>query len=466
MNHIYNQLQEYEAIIRKNHIDLYQFSYQTRMKNVRKIVISSQSQVNKIIDEVRTYLINETEKRQLLQFSFMDQDKREALKREVKNYIQANEKVVPGISAEELLEFIMHELTGFGIIQPLIEREEITDIFINGRKEIRYIDVNGKEHKYNSKMETEEELLGLAYKITNTAGEAFSTAKPYAECSFPFIRISISKGDISGLGTSITIRKAAPYLRATEERLISTGQATKEMLDLMEAAVKADCTILICGPTGCGKTEFMKYMAGFIPDDERTLVIEDDPELFLELLYPEKHIFSKHGRRTEDKNNNIDLAKLMKLGLREFPKRLILGESRGAEAWDMIEFFNTGHGGYTGIHAPSARRAVKRLVQMCQRADENLMSEHTLYSIIMDVFDLIVVLNSFEGQRYIVEISEPIGYENGNVMMNHIFKLNEGKHQQIGYISEELLQKFKNRNIPKHLYESLISPNREVIGVV
>lgn len=459
------KLQEYEAILYKNHVDLYEFNYHARMKNVRRLGVNTQNLIAKTVDDVRAYLINDPEKRQLLHFSFMDKAKRKSLENEVKQYLQANKTVIPDIKAEQLLEYIMYDLTGFGMIQPLIDREDITDIFINGRKEIRYKDVDGNDYIYHSKFETEEELLALAYKITNTAGETFSTAKPWAECTFPFIRISISKSDISNLGTSITIRKAAPYLRATEERLIETGQATKEMLNLIRAAVEANCTMLICGPTGCGKTEFMKYMAQFIPDNERTFVAEDDSELFLELLYPEKHIFSKHCRRTGDKETTIDLAVLMRLGLREFPKRLILGESRGAEAWEMIEFFNTGHGGYTGIHAPDAEQAMDRLVQMCQRSDENIMSEHTLYRIITSIFDLVIVLDVIDGKRRIVEISEPIGYENGQIMMNQIFKF-EREHKRRGYLSDRLLKKLEKRNLNEKLYKSLVSPSQEVMQVV
>lgn len=165
--------------------------------------------------------------------------------------------------------------------------------------------------------------------MVNSTSESLNTAKPSVDCVFPYIRINIALDEIAGLGTTITIRKNADHLRASEERMLSTNQASKEMLDFLAAAVKAKMNILIAGATGTGKTEFMKYLASHIPKNERTLVVEDNPELYLHRIFPEHHFVPMQCRASEVEENAIDFDRLLTNALRQGLKRLLVGESRG-----------------------------------------------------------------------------------------------------------------------------------------
>lgn len=447
-------------------------SYADKQSKAKLLGEAEQDLIDESVEKLRKYLI-ETNKA-LLESSFLDREKRDKLSSKISEYIQRNSIAIPNIEQQELVSTILDEITGFGILQPLIDREDITDIFVNGTKSIRYIGPEGDTLFVDPltreviNFSSESEILRLAYRLVNVTESTLTTAKPYTDTALPRLRLNIMKSDISGIGTSISIRKSSSELRATRERMLETNQASADELDLFKAAVQAKLKILIVGGTGTGKTEFIKHLAQHIPNNERTLVAEDDPELFLHELYPEKHFYTFECRMTGNPETDIPYSIGLKLGLRQHPRRIIVGESRGEEAMQMIEFFESGHSGFTSIHAESSEEALQRLKKMCLRSGVNLSGDDILQSI-AGAFDLIVVMEKLEdNNRYITQVSEIEGYDyqNNRVTLNDLFLFDYKKENfvfnELGGVEQlngvhELKNKLSHR-LKRKLSRSLAEP--------
>lgn len=447
-------------------------SYADKQSKAKLLGEAEQDLIDESVEKLRKYLI-ETNKA-LLESSFLDREKRDKLSSKISEYIQRNSIAIPNIEQQELVSTILDEITGFGILQPLIDREDITDIFVNGTKSIRYIGPEGDTlfvdplTKEVINFSSESEILRLAYRLVNVTESTLTTAKPYTDTALPRLRLNIMKSDISGIGTSISIRKSSSELKATRERMLETNQASSDELDLFKAAVQAKLKILIVGGTGTGKTEFIKHLAQHIPNNERTLVAEDDPELFLHELYPEKHFYTFECRMTGNPETDIPYSIGLKLGLRQHPRRIIVGESRGEEAMQMVEFFESGHSGFTSIHAESSEEALQRLKKMCLRSGVNLSGDDILQSI-AGAFDLIVVMEKLEdNNRYITQVSEIEGYDyqNNRVTLNDLFLFDYKKENfvfnELGGVEQlngvhELKNKLSHR-LKRKLSRSLAEP--------
>ncbi|OAI82139.1 hypothetical protein AYO36_15755 [Exiguobacterium sp. KKBO11] len=447
-------------------------SYADKQSKAKLLGEAEQDLIDESVEKLRKYLI-ETNKA-LLESSFLDREKRDKLSSKISEYIQRNSIAIPNIEQQELVSTILDEITGFGILQPLIDREDITDIFVNGTKSIRYIGPEGDTlfvdplTKEVINFSSESEILRLAYRLVNVTESTLTTAKPYTDTALPRLRLNIMKSDISGIGTSISIRKSSSELKATRERMLETNQASSDELDLFKAAVQAKLKILIVGGTGTGKTEFIKHLAQHIPNNERTLVAEDDPELFLHELYPEKHFYTFECRMTGNPETDIPYSIGLKLGLRQHPRRIIVGESRGEEAMQMVEFFESGHSGFTSIHAESSEEALQRLKKMCLRSGVNLSGDDILQSI-AGAFDLIIVMEKLEdNNRYITQVSEIEGYDyqNNRVTLNDLFLFDYKKENfvfnELGGVEQlngvhELKNKLSHR-LKRKLSRSLAEP--------
>ncbi|MER2009308.1 MAG: ATPase, T2SS/T4P/T4SS family [Psychrobacillus sp.] len=447
-------------------------SYADKQSKAKLLGEAEQDLIDESVEKLRKYLI-ETNKA-LLESSFLDREKRDKLSSKISEYIQRNSIAIPNIEQQELVSTILDEITGFGILQPLIDREDITDIFVNGTKSIRYIGPEGDTlfvdplTKEVINFSSESEILRLAYRLVNVTESTLTTAKPYTDTALPRLRLNIMKSDISGIGTSISIRKSSSELRATRERMLETNQASADELNLFKAAVQAKLKILIVGGTGTGKTEFIKHLAQHIPNNERTLVAEDDPELFLHELYPEKHFYTFECRMTGNPETDIPYSIGLKLGLRQHPRRIIVGESRGEEAMQMVEFFESGHSGFTSIHAESSEEALQRLKKMCLRSGVNLSGDDILQSI-AGAFDLIVVMEKLEdNNRYITQVSEIEGYDyqKNRVTLNDLFLFDYKKENfvfnELGGVEQlngvhELKNKLSHR-LKRKLSRSLAEP--------
>ena len=460
----------------QNTIDIHKFNYQARADKektyARKGKVSTA-----ILKEIRDFLSNNHKK--LFQESIVDRKKRNNIGAVITEYISQQKIFVPGYSVDELIKYIVDALAGLDVLEPLLDDEKITDINVNGPKQIWVDHLEKGYYLTDIKFSNEEQLYSVAMKIANASGQQLTSAKPYADCFFPGMRINIVTHHICNLGISLDIRKFAKTVRINDRSILETKQANEEMLKAIEAFVRSKLNILIAGPTGSGKTELAKYMIKHIPQKDRLIMLEDTPEMRLEELYPDKHIVPMQCRFTDDESTTIDYIKLLKNSLRKNPTRIGVGEVRGEEAVYMIEIFNTGHdGGFSTGHASSAADMVKRLVQMCLRSGMDLNS-NVIGEWVTSTFDIVIFQERMEdGVRRIKEICELVDYKNDKPITNTLYELETGKyyrengeikhieckHVQKGFVELETAKKLKR--VEHSLFKNLVrDEDKEVLGI-
>lgn len=455
----------------KNTIDLNRYSYEFRASQTQRTT-GHRRVSQSILDQIKEYLSDNH--KAIFQEAIVDTQKRANLGLIISEYIARQKIIVTGFSSDELIKTVTDSLAGLGILEALIDNENITDININGKDEIWVEELGKGYYLTDLSFTNEDELYGIAMKIVNASGESLTSAKPYVDCRFPGMRINIVTGHICGLGISISIRKFAETCRINDESIIQTNQANEDMVKLFEAFVKGRLNILIAGSTGSGKTELLKYFVKHVPDSQRMIMLEDTAETRLKDIYPNKHILPMECRFTSDDETTIDYITLLQNSLRQNPVRIGVGECRGAEAMYMIEIFNTGHeGGITTAHANSAPDAVKRLVMMCMRAGMRLEPD-VIGKWVTSTFDVVIQVEKMEdGARRITEVIELIDYEENSPVYNSLYELVVSSferdtdnpervdkvhchHERKGYLSSETLRRLRASGIEPSLYQSVV----------
>lgn len=408
----------------------------------------------RVVADVRTYLIENYS--ELFSRSVLDPSIRPFIKDRIDEYVRLNEVSAGGMSLEDLVEKLVQEICGLGILDPLLEDNAITDILIYGPSEI-YIIRNGRTIKTDLKFRDNDHVLQIIRKILNASGESVTIAKPVVDARLPDCRVNVAIMPVARGGNSLIIRKFPPT-NLNEERLVSSGLMSEEMLKFFKMVMKGSINGIICGPTGSGKTTTLKELIRYVPDDERILTIEDTEEMRLKQLYPQKIIDSLECRFTDKEETTVDMATLLKASLRRTPRKIIPGEVRGPEAAIMIEILNTGHYGFTTLHANSARDAIVRLVLMILRTGMKL-DEDAIGKMVANTIDLVIFQRRLRDRRFrILEIAEVIGYENKTPIMQPLFKFHvtnsssesiDGEFRRMGNISEELVERLLLDGIPK-----------------
>ncbi len=465
-----------------NLIDLNSYSYKHRTEKDKHHPIVRRKVSIGIIEQVRKFLT--ANYRELFQQSIVNQKKREQLGRVISDFITQQNIVVPGYSSDSLVKNIVDSIAGLNVIQSLVEgpgSETITDVMVNGKDEIIVEDLNKGEYKTDLKFSSEEELYEVAMKIANASGETLTSAKPYADCRLPGMRIHIDLADICGLGIAITIRKHSKTLRVSDESMLQSGQANQLMINSFEAFVRGKLQTLIVGPTGSGKTELLKYLVKHIPNDDRFIFLEDTAETWLKNIYPEKHIVPMECKFTGDTETTIDLQVLLKNLLRQNPNRVGVGECRGPEVVYMLEILNTGHeGGITTGHANTAPDAIQRFIMMCLRSGMKLDPE-VIGKWIVSTFDIVFLQEKMEDKvRRITEVIELVDYENNKLKYNPVFEYRvrgaekdekgritkfHGEHIQTGYISLRAAKKMVKHGVePSLIIPLLADVDKERMG--
>jgi pilus assembly protein CpaF len=349
----------------------------------------------------------------------------------VGDYVR-NEKIP--LNQRELLAFVedlVDEMTGFGPIEPLLKDPTVTDILINTHKKC-FVERFGKLEETTVHFKDEGHLLRIVHKIVAAVGRRVDESSPTVDARLPDgSRVNVAIRPIAVDGPLVSIRKFSkrPF---SMDRLIELGAVRAPMAEVLEAAVHGRISLIISGGTGSGKTTLLNALSSYIPPDERIITIEDAAELQLQL---------PHVARLETRPANAEgkgelrQRELVKNALRMRPDRIVIGECRGDEAFDMLQAMNTGHeGSMTTVHANSPRDSIKRLEQMVGMAG-TAMTIASIRSQIASAVRLIVQLQRLpDGSRRVTSVSEITGMEGEVLQMQEIYRFIKESTDQRGMI--------------------------------
>jgi len=317
-----------------------------------------------------------------------------------------------------LFEQIAAEILGLGPLQPLLEDDTITEIMVNGAKNI-YIERKGKVHRVPVTFENNDHVMRIIDRIVAPLGRRIDESSPYVDARLPDgSRVNAVIPPISLVGPVLTIRKFSRN-PITVEQLIQFGSITQEATQFLKACVEARLNIVISGGTGSGKTTFLNVLSGFIPSDERILTIENAAELQLR----QEHVVTLESRPPNiEGRGEITIRNLVVNALRMRPERIIVGEIRDEAALDMLQAMNTGHdGSMTTLHSNGPRDTLARLETMVLMAGMELPSR-AIREQVASAIDLVCHQERMrDGTRKIVNITEISGMEGEVITMTDIF---------------------------------------------
>jgi pilus assembly protein CpaF len=317
-----------------------------------------------------------------------------------------------------LFEQIAAEILGLGPIQTLLEDPSVTEIMVNGAKNI-YVERKGKIHRVPVTFENNEHVMRIIDRIVAPLGRRIDESSPYVDARLPDgSRVNAVIPPICLVGPTITIRKFSK-IPITIEQLIQYETVSQEAIQFLKVCVEAKLNILISGGTGSGKTTLLNILSGFIPSDERILTIENAAELQLR----QEHVVTLESRPPNiEGRGEITIRQLVINALRMRPDRIIVGEIRDEAAMDMLQAMNTGHdGSMTTLHSNSPRDSLSRLETMVLMAGMDLPSR-SIREQITSAMDLVVHEERMrDGTRKIVNITEVSGMEGDVITTTDIF---------------------------------------------
>jgi pilus assembly protein CpaF len=355
----------------------------------------------------------------LSQLSKMDMDQAREEIRDIVNDIITVKNVVMSIAEqEELLEDICNDVLGYGPLEPLLARDDIADIMVNGADRI-FIEVRGKVEETDVRFRDNAQLLNICQRIVSQVGRRVDEASPICDARLPDgSRVNVIVPPLSIDGPALTIRKFKKD-KLTLDQLVQFGTITPEGATILQIIGRVRCNILVSGGTGSGKTTLLNCLTRYIDADERVVTCEDAAELQLQ---------QPHVVRLETRPPNIEgegevtMRDLVKNCLRMRPERIIVGEVRGPESFDLLQAMNTGHDGSMGtLHANSPREALSRIESMITMGGYQLPSK-TLREMIVSSIDVIVQAARLrDGTRRITHITEVLGMEGDVVITQDLF---------------------------------------------
>ncbi len=335
-----------------------------------------------------------------------------------------------------ICEQVFSSIRGFGILDLIMKDDDITEVMINGPKDI-FIEKKGKLQKLNKEFENERRLEDTVQKIVGMAGREVNQANPIVDTRLPDgSRVNVVLPPISLKGAIVTIRKFSKT-PMTVEQLLKYKSITPEVAHVLELLVRAKYNIFICGGTGSGKTTFLNAVSNFIPHDERVITIEDSAELQIAGI---DNLVSLETRNANASGSGeITIRDLIKSSLRMRPERIVVGEVRGGEALDMLQAMNTGHDGSLSTgHANSTKDMLSRLETMVLQGAEGLPLEAVRQQI-ASALDIIIHLSRLRDKsRKTMEITEVCGYEDGEIRLNPLYKFEEDEDSTLTKVSGSL----------------------------
>ena len=317
-----------------------------------------------------------------------------------------------------LFEAIVAEILGYGPIEPLLKDNTVTEIMVNGPKQV-WVERNGKLEKTVIEFDDDDHVMRIIDRIVSPLGRRIDESSPMVDARLPDgSRINAVIPPISLVGPCLTIRKFSRD-PLTVDDLIRFGTMTPEIAQFLKACVNARLNIVVSGGTGSGKTTLLNVLSSFIPSDERIVTIENAAELQLR----QEHVVTLESRPPNiEGKGEVTIRDLVINALRMRPDRIVVGEFRGGEALDMLQAMNTGHdGSMTTVHSNSPRDTLHRLEMMVLMAGMDL-PVRAIREQIASALDLIIHMARLkDGSRKIVAITEVQGMEGDVIVLQDIF---------------------------------------------
>jgi pilus assembly protein CpaF len=405
----------------------------------------------------------------LSQLATMDQEAAREEIRDIVAEIIALKSIVMSISEQEdLLEDICNDVLGYGPLEPLLARDDIADIMVNGSQKC-YIEVGGKVKLTNVRFRDDSHLMNVCQRIVSQVGRRVDESSPICDARLPDgSRVNVIAPPLAIDGAALTIRKFKKD-KLTLGQLVKYNSISPEGAEVLRILGRVRANVLISGGTGSGKTTLLNCLTAFIEKDERVITCEDSAELQLQ----QPHVVRLETRPPNlEGEGEITMRDLVKNCLRMRPERIIVGEVRGPEAFDLLQAMNTGHDGSMGtLHANSPREALSRLESMITMGGYSLPSR-TIREMITSSIDVIVQAARLrDGSRRITHISEVLGMEGDVIVTQDIFLydiLGEdsngnlmGQHRSTGITKPQFTERAKYFNEEANLVEALEKSNLE-----
>jgi pilus assembly protein CpaF len=332
---------------------------------------------------------------------------REEIRDIVSEILQIKNVVMSIAEQEELLEDICNDVLGYGPLEPLLARDDIADVMVNGAT-TTYIEVGGKVQRTGVRFADNAQLMNICQRIVSQVGRRVDESSPICDARLPDgSRVNVIAPPLALDGPVLTIRKFKKD-RLKLEQLVKLKSLSQEARVLLEIIGRIRCNVLISGGTGSGKTTLLNCLTGSIDADERIITCEDSAELQLQ----QPHVVRLETRPPNlEGEGEITMRDLVRNCLRMRPERIIVGEVRGPEAFDLLQAMNTGHDGSMGtLHANSPREAISRLESMITMGFQ--LPPKTIREMITGSIDVIIQVSRLrDGSRKITHITEVVGME-------------------------------------------------------
>ncbi len=355
----------------------------------------------------------------LAQLARLDADAAREEIRDIVNEIIAIKNVVMSISEQEdLLDDICNDVLGFGPLEPLLARDDIADIMVNGSGTV-YIEVAGKIQRTGIRFRDNQQLLNICQRIVSQIGRRVDESSPICDARLPDgSRVNAIVPPLAIDGPALTIRKFKKD-KLTLDQLTRFGSITPEGAEILKVIGRCRVNTIVSGGTGSGKTTLLNCLTQFIDEDERIITCEDAAELQLQ----QPHVVRLETRPPNlEGEGQVSMRDLVKNCLRMRPERIIVGEVRGPEAFDLLQAMNTGHDGSMGtLHANSPREALSRVESMITMGGYSLPSR-TIREMLCSSVDVIIQAARLrDGSRRITHITEVLGMEGDVIITQDLY---------------------------------------------
>ncbi|GJD47982.1 hypothetical protein OPKNFCMD_0695 [Methylobacterium crusticola] len=319
---------------------------------------------------------------------------------------------------EELLDDICNDVLGYGPLEPLLNRDDIADVMVNGANRT-YIEVAGKIQMTSVRFRDNQQLMNICQRIVSQVGRRVDESSPICDARLPDgSRVNVIAPPLAIDGPALTIRKFKKD-KLTLDQLVRFGSISPEGSRILQIIGRVRCNVVVSGGTGSGKTTLLNCLTRYIDDDERIITCEDAAELQLQ----QPHVVRLETRPPNlEGQGQVTMRDLIKNCLRMRPERIIVGEVRGPEAFDLLQAMNTGHDGSMGtLHANSPRECLSRIESMISMGGYNLPSK-TLREMIAGSIDVVVQAARLrDGSRRITHITEVLGMEGDVIITQDLF---------------------------------------------